>query len=109
MFPYWRPDLLITFNETSPLNANLDATDEGNFTHVSTKESMVGGINVKWMAGEPNGRREENCVALNYDKLNDVPCSWNLAGFCNINPMPRMKLRGKGCHHFLIMLYQRDI
>ena len=91
----------------TPLNKHPDDTNEGNFTHVSTKDPMSIGPNVKWRAGEPNGRREENCVALNYGDLVDVPCSWVLAGFCYMHPRPRMKLRGsKGCRlQIVLMLY----
>ena len=73
-----------------------DAHNEGNFTHVSTREPMeTDETNVRWRAGEPNGGREENCVALNDEELVDVPCFWVLSGFCHMHPRPRMKLRGE--------------
>ena len=56
-----------------------------------------------WMVSEPNGGTLENCacVVASQNYWNDYMCFETAKGFCNIQPRPRLILRGK-IHSVLI-------
>ncbi len=52
-----------------------------------------------WEAGEPSGERFENCLAsvgnTDMHKYQDVSCSKEFCGICNLEDDPVYTLRGK--------------
>ena len=56
---------------------------------------------LRWIFGEPQGRRMENCMgtSLEGDGDNgfyDIPCHRRMCSLCNFERIPRLSLRG-GC------------
>ena len=74
-----------------------DNKNEGKFSNyytgkVLTKEDGFW----PWYPGEPNGGTLENCAVVwaNRDAWNDFMCFEKALSFCNIQPRPRLVMRG---------------
>ena len=74
-----------------------DKINEGYFANYYTGEVLTkeGGF-WPWHAGEPNGGVLENCAVVwaNRKAWNDFMCFEKAHTFCNIQPRPRLILRG---------------
>ena len=61
------------------------------------KDSLTGqplNYTIPWMANEPNGGTEENCVGLYDCQWFDVSCSYSYHCLCENKPHPNLKLLG---------------
>ena len=70
-----------------------DMENEGTFTDVNTGRALDYDI---WWPGEPNGGVLENCAVSWPTRAAwiDYMCFETAKGFCNIQPRPRLIMRG---------------
>ena len=73
-----------------------DEPTEGVFSDVNTGRALPEDAFQPWFPGEPNGHRGENCgiVWARRNAWNDQPCVDPLCGFCELEEIPTMQIRG---------------
>jgi hypothetical protein len=76
-----------------------DFNNEGNMTYIMTGEYLSPIDFQPWYPGEPNGESIQNCVgvAARDNSWSDVPCSKKMCGYCEMDRLPDLRLRGETC------------
>ena len=73
-----------------------DEPEEGSWSDVNTGQVRAKDEYQPWFPGEPNGDRGENCAIIwsIRNAWNDQSCLDYQCGFCELEVIPRLQLRG---------------
>ena len=81
---------------------------EGYFVSIYNTSESIESSQIKWIRGEPNGRRIENCVEFSPNGMNDNSCDHDhrISAVCMAAEIPQFKLRGtKNENVFFVFKY----
>ena len=88
-----------------------DIESEGNFTNLVTGEALEENVDLSelWWPGEPNGGVLESCATIwpSRGAWGDFMCFGMEMAFCNIQPRPRLIMRGDCCIEHLSCILLR--